>query len=150
MMRMPVAVGVAAAWLVTLPAGQSVGRTSLPSPVAAVESENAAEFVRQRNAEINASINRVAADRAAVELARRHNAEIEASIARVAARRAAEEFARQRNAEIDASIARVAARRAAEEFARQRNAEIDASIARVAARRADLAGAAKAQQQVRQ
>jgi hypothetical protein len=117
MMRKPIAVGVAAAWLVTLPAGQSLGRTSLPSTVAVVESESAAEFARQRNVESDASI------------------------ARVTTRRAAEEFVRQRNAEIDASIARVTARRAAEEFAQQRNAEIDASIARVEAVRQALTAA---------
>jgi outer membrane protein OmpA-like peptidoglycan-associated protein len=80
------------------------------------------EFARQRNAEIDASMETVASVRA---FERARNAEIDASMAIVASVRA---FARARNAEIDASMATVARARA---FQQARNAEIDASIAAV-------------------
>lgn len=86
-----------------------------------------AEFTRQRNAEIDASIATVARARA-FEQAR--NAEIEASIAAV---NAARSFERTRNEEINASIATVQRARA---FEKARNAEIEASIAAVNAVRA--------------
>jgi outer membrane protein OmpA-like peptidoglycan-associated protein len=89
-------------------------------------------FERARNAEIEASLAAVNAERErAFERAR--NAEIEASIAAVNAERA-RQFARDRNAEIEASLAAVKAERE-RTFAAARNAEIDASIAAYEAQR---------------
>lgn len=94
-----------------------------------------AEFTRQRNAEIDASIATVARVRA-FEQAR--NAEIEATIAAVNAVRA-RRLAAEQNALIDASIAAVKAERD-RQFAARQNALINASIAAVkAARQRDLA-----------
>jgi hypothetical protein len=53
--------------------------------VFAVETQHAAIFAWQRNAEIDASIARVEAQRAAAEFARQRNAEIDTSIATVQA-----------------------------------------------------------------
>jgi outer membrane protein OmpA-like peptidoglycan-associated protein len=115
------------------------------------ETERAREFAAERNAEINASIARVAAARRlalsmthcktpdsttprceaehARQFAAARNAEIDASLAAVKAERA-REFAAQRNAEINASLAAVAAEHA-RQFVAERNAEINASIAAV-------------------
>ena len=136
MMRISIAAGMAAAWLVSQPTGQQWDVRSIdPTMIATVEAQRAASFARERNAEIDASIAAVEAQRAA-SFARERNAEIDASIAAVEAQRTAA-FARERNAEIDASIAAVEAQRAAS-FARERNAEIDASIAAVEAQRQAL------------
>jgi outer membrane protein OmpA-like peptidoglycan-associated protein len=129
------------------------------------EAERAREFAAARNAEINASIAAVNAERAHVlalsrthcktadsttprceaerarEFAEVRNAEINASIAAVNAERA-RAFAAARNAEISASIAAVNAQRAPA-FAAARNAEINASIAAVAAERARAFAAAR-------
>ena len=117
--------------------------------------ESPAEFARARNAEINASVARVEAERKRAFIAAR-NAEINQSIAHVEERRAdelamslthcktpdsttprceaerAREFADARNAEITASISRV---KSARDFVAERNAEIEASLARVQAER---------------
>ena len=81
-----------------------------------------AQFGRQRNAEIDASISTVSVERGR-EYVRELNAKADAD--RAAAREA--EFARARNAEIDSAIA--ASQDAA--FARTRNAEAEASVATV-------------------
>ena len=109
MMRIAIAIGITAAWLVSLPGQQSDGRSIDPTMITAVEAQRAAAFARERNAEIDASIAAVEAQRALVAFARERNAEIDASIAAVEAQRALVAFARERNAEIDASIAAVEA-----------------------------------------
>ena len=84
------------------------------------------QFARQRNDEIDASINAVSVEHGR-EYVRELNARADAD--RADAREA--EFARARNAEIDGAIA--ASQDAA--FARARNAEAEASIAAVNAQR---------------
>jgi len=106
MISVSIAAGVAAVWLVSLPADhQSDFPSSDPTVIAAVQAQRAAEaFARERNAEIDASIAAVEAQRAAAEFARARNAEIDASIAAVQAQRTAAAFALERDQEIDASI----------------------------------------------
>jgi hypothetical protein len=94
-----------------------------------------AQFARDRNAEIDASIAHVDAEKTA-EFEHARNEEIETALAEY--RRAV--FNRDRNDEINASLAAVAAERTREaqaaieaEFERQQNAMVEASTVRVAA-----------------
>lgn len=94
-----------------------------------------AEFARERNAEIDASMGRVDAEKRA-EFEHARNEEIDRALA--AYRRAA--FNRQRNDEINASLAAVEADRTREaqatveaEFECEQNALADASMVRVSA-----------------
>ena len=67
MMRISIAAGVAAAWLVSQPTGQQWDARSIdPTMIAAVEAQRAASFALERNAEIDASIAAVEAQRQAL------------------------------------------------------------------------------------
>ncbi len=107
------------------------------------EAERTREFAAARNAEINASIAKVAQVRE-LALSLTHCKTAESTAPRCQVERA-REFAAARNAEINASIAMVNAVRVGE-FAAARNAEINASIAAVnAARERDFAAARNAE-----
>src|SRR5262245_2939158 len=104
MMRIPIAMGAAAVWLLSLAAGQRPDDHASHAAALAAGADVAAELARQRNAEIDASIARVQARRAA-EHVRLRNAAIRDEMARHSTLRATLAFGWQRNAEIDASIA---------------------------------------------
>jgi outer membrane protein OmpA-like peptidoglycan-associated protein len=123
MSRTPVVLGLIAAGSAFFATGVGANECERQRKSACVcQIECTYSFVRDRNAEIDASMAAYSAQRA-FTLAR--NREIEASIAATEARRT-KEFVRARNAEITASLSRVSAERA---FAQARNKEIEVSVA---------------------